>query len=237
MPRAATADVRSAIVRACRRLDAKGLVAGAEGNVSARVGAGAVLVTPAGAIKAWIGPADLVRIRLSDGKATGNGRPSSELPMHLAIYAARPDVAAVVHAHPPAATGFAVARRTLRGRALAELVGVVGPVPLVAYHDPGTPALGAAVASALSGRGSVRPNACLLANHGVVAVGRSVEQALSRIESLEQAARILATAHILGGVTEIGPAAVNRLQAVYAHAGAAGARRGTRRGTRRGRRK
>lgn len=231
MPPAGTAGVRSAIVRACRRLDAKGLVAGAEGNVSARTGS-AALVTPAGAVKGEVRPGDLVRVALPGGAVLGRGRPSSELPMHLAIYAARPDVGAVVHAHPPAATGFAVARMAMPVGALAELAGVIGPVPLVAYRDPGSAALARAVAAALSRRGAARANACLLANHGVVAVGDSVAQALSRIESVEQAARILATAHILGGVTELGPVAVKRLHRSRTRAGAAGSQRETWRGRR-----
>lgn len=232
MPRAADAGVRSAIVRACRRLDAKGLVAGAEGNVSARTSPTAAVVTPAGVVKGDVRAADLVRVSLPGGAATGPGRPSSELPMHLAIYVARPDVGAVVHAHPPAATGFAVARMTLPLGALAELAGVIGSVPLVAYRDPGSAALGRAVAAALSRRGIARANVCLLANHGVVAVGKSVAQALSRIESVEQAARILATAHILGEVTELGPVAVNRLQRSRTRAAATGSQRETRRGRR-----
>jgi len=236
VPGAATAAVRSAIVQACRRLDAMGLVAGAEGNVSARIGSRVVLVTPAGARKGDLSASDIVRVRLDDGRALGAGRPSSELPMHLAIYEARPDVVAVVHAHPPAATAFAVAGKAMPVTALAELVGVIGPVPLVAYRDPGSAALAAAVAAALARGRRVRPNACLLANHGVVAVGRSVAEALSRIESVEQAARILTTAHILGGVTEIGPAAVKRLQRLHGRAAAASPRRAIRQGIRRGRR-
>lgn len=219
-------------MRACRRLDAKGLVAGAEGNVSARTSSTAALITPAGAAKGELRSADLVRVSLPGGAARGSGRPSSELPMHVAIYATRRDVGAVVHAHPPAVTGFAVARMSLPVGALAELAGVIGPVPLVAYREPGSAALGRAVAAALSRPGNARANVCLLANHGVVAVGESVSQALSRIESVEQAARILATAHILGEVTELGPVAVNRLQRSRTRAAATGSQRETRRGRR-----
>jgi L-fuculose-phosphate aldolase len=194
MRRQDAAAIRRAIVRACRRLDAKGLVAGAEGNVSARVGSG-MLITPAGWVKAEVTVASLTDPRRASRAYT----PSSEWRMHHAIYDARPDVMAVVHAHPPFATGFAVAHVDLRLAGLAELAGVIGPVPRVPYHPPGSASLGAAVAVGLADA-----DACLLANHGAVTVGRTVTEALSRMESLEQGARILVTAHILGGVTELG---------------------------------
>ena len=118
--------------------------------------------------------------------------------MHLAIYRTRPDVSAIVHAHPPTATGFAVARRPMPVGALAEVAGVMGEVPLVGYHPPGSADLGAAVAAGLR-----RADAALLANHGAVTVGESLDSALNLMESLEQAARILVSAHILGGATEL----------------------------------
>ena len=127
--------------------------------------------------------------------------------MHVAIYRARADVMAIVHAHPPTATGFAVARKAFPMGALAEVAGVMGPVPLVDYHRPGSKALGSAVAAAMRGA-----DAALLANHGAVTVGRDPTSALNRMEGLEQAARILVSAHILGGVTELRPQDVIELE-------------------------
>lgn len=190
------------MIRACRRLDARGLVAGTEGNASARLGA-QIIITPAGVRKGALRARDLVVVTANGGRvrvpprARGAHMPSSELALHLAIYAARPDVGAVVHAHPPAATAFAVAGREL-SPALAELVGVVGRVPLVPYRRPGTAALGEVVARAMG-----TANAALMANHGVVTVGSDVTEALNLMESVEQAARILAGAHILGGATSL----------------------------------
>ncbi len=112
--------------------------------------------------------------------------------MHLAIYAARPDVRAIVHAHPPAATGFAVAGKTLPRGVLAELDDVLGDVPLAPFHRPGSGELGAAVAKAMG-----QANVALLARHGAVAVGPTMDAALNLMESLEQAARIVLAAHIL----------------------------------------
>jgi L-fuculose-phosphate aldolase len=209
MARVRAAAVRREIVRACRRLDLKGHLAGAEGNVSARLGL-RVVVTPAGCRKADVTAAMLVETTL-DGRPTGRGeKASSELQMHLAIYRARPDVGAVVHAHPVAATGFAVARKAFPGRSLAEVPGVIGPVPLVAYRPPGTAALGAAVAKALNGA-----NVALLASHGAVAVGPTIDVALQRMESLEQAARTVVVARILGGERNLKAAEVRALERAW----------------------
>ena len=191
-PRAAA--IRREIIRACRRLDANGHLAGAEGNLSARSGADRIVVTPAGRCKGDLTAANLVETDLRGHPARRGAKPSSELPMHLAIYAARRDVGAVVHAHPVAATGFAVARKSIPRGALAEVAGVLGPIPMVPYFAPGGTALGAAVAKALEGA-----NVALLASHGAVAVGPTIAVALQRMESLEQAARIVVIARIFGG--------------------------------------
>lgn len=184
---AAAAD----IVRACRRLDARGLIAGQDGNVSVRVAPDRLLVTPAGRIKAEVGVDTLVEVDLQGVVQGGGGRPSSELGMHLAIYAARPDVGAVVHAHPPTATGFGVAGQDFLTPVLPEINLLVGPVPLVPYATPGTPALAAALAPWLDGH-----DAFLLANHGATTVGPTLELALQRMESLEHGARILLAARL-----------------------------------------
>lgn len=201
------AGLRAAVIGVCRRLDARGLVAGAEGNVSARLGT-RVLVTPAGARKGRLRARDLVSVTLNGVVARGEGVPSSELAVHLAVYRARPDVRAVVHAHPVAATAFAVARRPLPSDALAELTGVLGPVPLVRYSQPGSRKLAAAVARALR-----TADAALLANHGVVTVGTDLDKALNLMESLEQAARIVVSVHILGGVAPLNARQLRDLEA------------------------
>ena len=207
MPARSQEAARAALVKACRRLDARGLVAGAEGNVSVRLNASSVLITPGGARKGDLRAAHLVAIDLKTGKARRRGTASTELAMHLAIYLARPDVTAIVHAHPPTATGFAVARKPFPVGALAEVAGVIGPVPLVDYAPPGSKELGRVVAKALG-----EADAALLSNHGAVTVGTTLDAAANLMESLEQAARILVSAHILGGVTELSHAQVMELE-------------------------
>lgn len=202
-----------ALATACRRLHARGLLAGAEGNLSVRLSDGSILVTASGVDKAMVTAAQVVRLH-ADGtphhtpvtestehRETGRDRglrASSEVGMHLACYAARADVQAIVHAHPPVATGFATAGQGLPADVLPEVPVVVGPVALVPYGRPGTPALAAAMQPYLAGY-----EVFLLANHGVTTVGRSLTDALLRMESVEQAARIVAVARLLGGAVKL----------------------------------
>jgi ribulose-5-phosphate 4-epimerase/fuculose-1-phosphate aldolase len=118
--------------------------------------------------------------------------------MHLAIYGARSDVGAVVHAHPPTATAFAVAGEPMPAQVLPELACQVGPVATVPYFTPGTPAAATAFAPYLADH-----DAFLMANHGAATVGPSLEAAHLRMESLEHAARILLAARLLGRVTPL----------------------------------
>ncbi len=205
--------LRVELAAACRRLHARGLLAGAEGNLSCRLPSGDLLVTASGVDKGAIDHRHVLRVHAdgtlchedrSDG-SLGDvpvrdtpRRPSSEVGMHLACYAARADVQAIVHAHPPAATGFAAAGLSIPADVLPELPVVVGPIALVPYGRPGTPALADAMRPFLAAH-----EVFLLANHGVTAVGRSIEDALLRMESVEQSARILAVAHLLGGARSL----------------------------------
>lgn len=189
------AAARAAIVQVCRRLYHAGLIAGQDGNVSVRLGGDRVLVTPAGFSKVDVEPADLVLLGLYGGASKGRQRPSSEVAVHLEIYRSRPDVHAVVHAHPPSATGFAVAGETLPSGVLPELDLGVGPVALVPFERPGTEALARRFRPYLAGYA-----AWLMANHGVVTAGPSLTVAHQRMESVEHAARILIAARALGRI-------------------------------------
>ena len=204
-------DLRREIATVCRRLYERGLIAGQDGNVSARVG-DVLLVTPAGLSKVDVTPESVLRVGL-DGVRLGEGedpslRPTSELGMHLAIYARRPDVRAVVHAHPPVATGFGVAGEDLLAGVLPEIIFLTGGAPLVPYATPGTPAVARGLEPYLE-----RYDAWLLANHGVTTAGPSLTVAHQRLESLEHAARILLTARTLGRVNELSAAQVAELTA------------------------
>jgi L-fuculose-phosphate aldolase len=194
------------MAQCCRQLAALGLIAGRDGNLSVRLGPDRVLVTPSGVIKALVTAADMVEVDRLGRTRRGRHNPTSELDLHLRILGRRPDVGAVVHAHPPVATGFAVAGQGFQTFVLPELILQCGHVPLVPYGTPGTPELGDQVEQFIA-----EHEALLLANHGAVTVGRTLDAAWIRMESLEHAARIICTAHTLGRVNELTPDQVARL--------------------------
>lgn len=195
------------IAHCCRRLAEAGLIAGQDGNVSVRVAPDRAVVTPAGLIKGELTPDDMVEIDLAGRRVWGQRRPSSEIDMHLRILRGRPDVMAVVHAHPPVATGFSVAGEAFDACVLPELIFQVGWVPLVPYGTPGTAELGEQLEPFIKDY-----DALLLANHGAVTLGGSLMEARIRMESLEHAARILLTARLLGRVVELDRSSVARLE-------------------------
>jgi L-fuculose-phosphate aldolase len=138
---------------------------------------------------------DLVEMTLDGVLRNQAHRPSTEIRMHLRIYQRRVEVAAVVHAHPPTATGFAVAGEEFMAPVLPELMLLAGPVPLVPYGQPGTEALADQIEPFLADH-----DAFLLANHGATSVGRTLSEALFRMETLEHGARVLLAARQLGRV-------------------------------------
>ncbi len=195
------------MAQCCRQLAERGLIAGQDGNLAVRLGPDRVLVTPSGVIKALVGPADMVLVDLRGRKQHGRHNPTSELDLHLRILTRRPDVGAVVHAHPPVATGFAVAGQDFHILVLPELILQCGDVPLVPYGTPGTRELSDRLEPHLDGH-----EAWLLANHGAVTVGATLDAAWIRMESLEHAARIIFAARALGRVNALSPEAVARLE-------------------------
>jgi L-fuculose-phosphate aldolase len=197
-----------AIALVCRRLYERGLVAGPDGNVSVRLHDGSIVVTPSGMSKVDVTPDDLVLVDGEGRVLEGKGNPSSELRMHLRIYERRADVSAVVHAHPPTATGFAVAGESFMAPVLPEVILQMGEVPIVRYATPGTADVADSFDPYLAGH-----DAFLMANHGATTVGPTLGVAHQRMESLEHAARIVLTARMLGTVHELSPADVKALRA------------------------
>ena len=191
-------STRREIVRICQRLYERGLIAGPDGNVSARIDVDRVLVTPAGMSKVDVTVDDLVEIGVDGRHLRGARRASSEVAMHLRLYQRRPDVEAVVHAHPPIATGFAVAGESFASCVLPEMILQVGWVPLLPYAEPGTAQLADSFDPYLA-----QHDAFLLANHGATTVGPTLTVAHQRMESLEHSARILFTARTLGRVNTL----------------------------------
>jgi len=199
------ATLVEALIAAGRRLDALGLVTAMDGNLSARLDRDRFLITATGAPKGELAPEDIVVVD-AEGRSRGDRRPSLEVGLHLAVYRIRPDVKAVVHAHPPVALGFALAGRDLIRPLVPEVVVHLGPVPLAPYAMPGSPELEASIASLVPDHQGI-----LLANHGAITLGTSVRQALHRMETLEHLARITLVADVLGGARPLTGAQVDAL--------------------------
>ena len=191
-------ELARAVVRCCRGLWEAGLIAGADGNISVRLAADRVLVTPRGLLKCELEPTDLVVVDLDGRPLDGCRQASTELDLHLRVYRRLPECGAVVHAHPPTATAFALAGDAIPDDVLPEITLLLGDVPVVPYAAAGTPALGDAVEPFIAGRAAV-----LLANHGALTWGADLAQARIRMESLEHGARILLAARSLGPVTRL----------------------------------
>jgi L-fuculose-phosphate aldolase len=190
-----------------RRIYDRGFVAANDGNISVRIAADRILVTPTLVSKGFMKPGMLVTVDLDGRVLAGRLRPSSELKMHLAVYRARADLRAVVHAHPANATGFAVAGRALDRAYMPELVVNLGAVPLAPYATPSTEEVPRSIEGLVEGHG-----AALLANHGVLTWGRDLAEAYSRLETVELYAKILIAALAVG---EPRPIEGGKLEALF----------------------
>lgn len=187
---------------------AAGVVVSTEGNLSARCAPDRVLTTPSGVDKGRLVPEDLVVVDLQ-GAVHGPGRPSTEIDMHLAIYAERSDLGAICHGHPPHATAFAAAHRALDACVLPEIVCEFGAVPLTDYGTPSTDEVAAAVRGVFGDH-----DVALLRNHGVVVGAADPTRAFHRMETVERLAQITWIAESLGGVKALTRAQVDRLMDV-----------------------
>ena len=179
-------ELRERLSLVCHRLYQKGLIAAGDGNVSLRLDHERVLVTPSGFHKGFIAPSELIVTDVAGRKLRGDHQPSSEFAMHALIYAERPDVNAVVHAHPPITVALALAGVSLTDCVLSETCLLLGPVPTAPYSTPTT----SEVPESL--RPYVRSaNAIVMHRHGALTMGRHVEEAWQRMEALEHSAKII----------------------------------------------
>lgn len=201
--------VREQIVECCRRMHERGLISGGEGNVSVRVGRSRIVVTPSGVNKGFLKTADLVVTDLDGRVVKGHGRPSSEIRVHLAAYRVRPEVGAVVHAHPPTAVAFTIAGVSLAQCVIPEAIITLGEVGMAPYVTPTTEALAAEVERLL-----VNHDVVMMDRHGSVTLGRDVFEAYDRLESLEHTARITFMARSLGPLKPLPREEIERLRAL-----------------------
>lgn len=201
-------ELREQICDVCHKMWQLGWVAANDGNVSAKLPDGTFLATPTGISKSFITPEKLVHID-KEGKVIDGlegYRPSSEIKMHLKCYAEREDVGAVLHAHPPVATGYAVANKPLDDYSMIETVIAIGSVPVTPYGTPSTDEVPKAIEPYLK-----EHDVMLLQNHGALAVGSDVITAYYRMETLELFAKISLNAHLLGGAKELSRENIDRL--------------------------
>ena len=183
------------LLDSCRRLHAGGLLAASDGNLSVRLPDGRIAMTPSGVPKARVRLEELAYLAL-DGTLL-SGRPSSERAMHLAIYRAMPEARAVVHAHPPTAIAWSLARPELEelpSDGLPEVILAAGRIPIVPMAIPGTEAMGTNLLPFLPAH-----RLMILARHGGLCWGESMDEAVGGLERLEQVAEILWKAETLGG--------------------------------------
>lgn len=207
-------EQRARIVEICQRMYRQGFIAAADGNVSVRLGRDRLLVTPSGYHKGFLCTGDLVVTDLAGQRLGGRNRPTSELAMHTLVYAARPDVRALVHAHPPMAVALTLAGVSLEGCVLSEACLALGPVPTIPYATPTTAEVPAALRAHLT-----RANAFVLERHGSLTVGSSLDEAYNRLEILEHTAKILHAAHLLRPVAPLSGADEAKLAEVAARLG------------------
>lgn len=198
--------LRKEIVEVGRLLERHEFVAGSDGNISARVDDDRILITPSGISKGAMDTRDLVLVDSEGRKFKGHRDASSEIAMHLFIYRMRPDVHAIVHAHPPTATGFAAAGLALDIPLVCEFVMGLGEIPLAAYGTPGTLELPETLKPFVS-----HCDAILLANHGAVTYGSDLQSAYMKMEKVEHFAKIALITHVLGRRHLLTPEEVERL--------------------------
>jgi len=201
-------EIIEQICDVCHKMWQLGWVAANDGNVSVKLEDGTFLATPTGISKSFITPEKILHIdsngEVIEGQA--GAKPSSEIKMHLRCYEERDDVGAVVHAHPPTATGYAVAHLDLDRYTMIETIIAIGSIPVTPYGTPSTYEVPDAIAPYLQ-----EHDVLLLANHGALTVGADLITAYYRMETLELYAKISLTAHLLGGEKEVSKENIDRL--------------------------
>lgn len=201
-------QVKEQICDICHKMWQLGWVAANDGNVTVKLEDGSFLATPTGISKSFITPEKIVKINATGEVLEGaeGYRPSSEIKMHLRCYEERGDVGAVLHAHPPTATGYAVAGKSLDEYSMIETAIAIGSIPLTPYGTPSTMEVPEAITPYLQ-----EHDVLLLQNHGALSVGADLITAYYRMETLELFAKISLTAHLLGGAQEISSENIKKL--------------------------
>lgn len=198
-------ELRQQLCDIGRMLYERGFIGAADGNLAVRVDDERLLVTPSGTLKGFMRPDEMVLTDRS-GKALDGGRPSSEIYMHVAVLEERPDISAVVHAHPPHSVAFSIAGVSMARCVIPEIVVTIGTVPTVPYATPGTLELPDSI------REPIRTaDAIVLERHGSITVGTELWDAFRVLDMVEHASHITYLAASLGKVKVLSDDQVDRL--------------------------
>lgn len=190
----------------------RGYLCGKEGNLSVRLDNGSILSTPSSTCKGRLEENDLLLTDLDGAllnKSAKGAKPSTELKMHLLAYARRPDVHGIVHAHPSTAIGFTVAGTPLSANVLPEVVCTLGSIPTAPYATPSTDEVPNSIAALVE-----EHDAIMLDHHGALALGSDIWEAFYKLETVEQFAKTLLTAHLLGGVKPLSGDQIEQLMSI-----------------------
>lgn len=207
-------SIRADIIAVCQRMYQKGFVAANDGNVSVKLSDNRILVTPTGKSKGSLTRKNLLVIDSKGKILKGNSKPTSELPLILYVYQKRKDIKATVHAHPPYSTSFSVAGIGLPKDVLPEVFLTLGEVPLAKYGTPSTVELANSISDYIKDH-----DAILLKNHGVLTLGKNVEEAYYKLERVEHFAHILYLAIGLGRVDRLSKKDIDKLLKLRANTG------------------
>ncbi len=199
-------NISSILIKFCHLLYKNGLIAGFDGNFSAKLDNNSILITPSGLPKGFLEPEDLIVVDFSGDKISGRGEPSSETAMHIQVYQNRPEIKACCHAHPSYATAFASAGKRLPNNVLPEVLLSVGNMELTEYIPTGVAEEWVKLAKYIK-----KNNAVLLANHGVLTLGQDIGEAYFRMETVEHFAKIAYLGESLGGLKSLDSKEVTRL--------------------------
>ena len=208
MPAQDEATARRQIAEVAREIYGRKLSGASDGNLSVRLGDGRFATTPTGVHKGRMRPEDVVIVD-AGGRTLGPGKPSSELALHLAAYAARPDVHAVIHGHPPMAIAYQLAGGQLSEVLVSEVVFACGIIATAPYSTPTTAQVPDVLTPFLRCYDVI-----LMERHGSVTLGPDLDTALVRLDALEHTALIYCTVKMMGGATPIAPREVDRLFAL-----------------------
>src|SRR5688572_5201075 len=203
------ARLRAAICRIGALSYERNYIVGADGNFSARLQDGSILITPTGAMKGFLEPQHLAKVDMNGESIDGGPRASSEVGIHLVAYKHRPDVRAVCHAHPPHAVALTIAGIDMQMPLIPEIVTTIGGIPTASFGTPGTPELAASIEDLVR-----CADVMMMTNHGSVTLGANILDAYKKLDMLEHTARILWLAHVVkGGLDPLPDEAVKKMLA------------------------